>query len=428
MRLIFLFVLLWISSEAFSQTATHYSFGDKAKERQIEKMWEDALNKGIGRMSGKFKRQKQKIYISQLERFNENLKDSVFIFNADLHTYVSNVCEKIFHNNPGLKPANFDIYFNTSIFPNATAYGNGCIVINLGLFELLESEDELAFVLCHELAHESLRHTEKGIDNRIKTLNSEELKEKIANAKMAEESLRNTRLNLLQDLAFNFSKRSREVELEADAKGKEYFSKTKYSESACVTALEKLGALEELVLNRREDWEGLFNRNGYTFSFSLLQKDESLFDSDEVIDDFNWKVDSLRTHPHIKERVEKLGKVNKEWSSPISDLYARKKRLAYQLALSASMDKKEYDFAFYLASIKLQQDEDAKVYYQALDDVFQKIEFHKRSRTLGLHIPQPNHLRNEVHIDEVRRLLYNVGLTELQRLRRVVSNQEEHTN
>lgn len=45
-----------------------------------------------------------------------------------------------------------------SPLPNAFALGNNNIVVSTGLLDLLDSRDELAFVLAHELAHFQLGH------------------------------------------------------------------------------------------------------------------------------------------------------------------------------------------------------------------------------------------------------------------------------
>jgi predicted Zn-dependent protease len=50
-------------------------------------------------------------------------------------------------------PYSFELQIGTSEEPNAYALPGGAIVVNRGLLERIESENELAFVLAHEIGH-----------------------------------------------------------------------------------------------------------------------------------------------------------------------------------------------------------------------------------------------------------------------------------
>ena len=49
---------------------------------------------------------------------------------------------------------------------NANAYntGDGTVVIHFGLFLTLENEDELVFVIAHEIGHQYLNHVKTEIE------------------------------------------------------------------------------------------------------------------------------------------------------------------------------------------------------------------------------------------------------------------------
>ena len=145
------------------------------------------------------------------------------------------------------------------MYPNAAAYGNGLFTINLGLLTFFDSEDELAFVICHELAHHFLSHIKKNIDNYVSKANSKELKTKIDKINRMNYGKKSARIVLLRDFNFNLYKYSRASELEADSKGFYYFSKTKYDKEAAITALKKLGNIENRVFKKKVDWSLIFN-------------------------------------------------------------------------------------------------------------------------------------------------------------------------
>jgi len=76
-----------------------------------------------------------------------------------LNAYVNAVLEKIVAQSPeGPIPAQAYIVADSSF--GATAAPDGAIFLNLGLIRSLENEDELAFILAHELSHIILQHND----------------------------------------------------------------------------------------------------------------------------------------------------------------------------------------------------------------------------------------------------------------------------
>jgi Zn-dependent protease with chaperone function len=59
------------------------------------------------------------------------------------------------------------IYYSDSDVVNAFASLNGLIVINQGLLDFVESENELAFILAHEIAHVKERHPIKSLGSGL---------------------------------------------------------------------------------------------------------------------------------------------------------------------------------------------------------------------------------------------------------------------
>jgi len=56
----------------------------------------------------------------------------------------------------------FQLYVVQNITPNAFALPNGTVLINSGLFDVVENEAQLAFVLSHEFAHATEKHQWRG--------------------------------------------------------------------------------------------------------------------------------------------------------------------------------------------------------------------------------------------------------------------------
>lgn len=72
------------------------------------------------------------------------------------HSLVPLYQSSLADSDPTKIPFKFFIVENKE--PNAFALANGTVVVNSGLFDVLDSEAQLAFVLAHEIAHATQRH------------------------------------------------------------------------------------------------------------------------------------------------------------------------------------------------------------------------------------------------------------------------------
>ncbi|MEL7163636.1 MAG: M48 family metalloprotease, partial [Bacteroidota bacterium] len=91
-----------------------------------------------------------------LDELLTDLRDSVFVFQPELRAYFTELFRRIAAaNNLDLDPL---VLIRRSQQANAYSMGNGIFTIHLGLLQNLPTEERLAFVLCHELAHDQLKH------------------------------------------------------------------------------------------------------------------------------------------------------------------------------------------------------------------------------------------------------------------------------
>ncbi len=84
-----------------------------------------------------------------------------FIYNTDQAKMVENIGKKIAQY---VYNSQFDLTFKLidNDEPNAFAFPNGNMYVLKGLFKTVDSENELAFVLAHEISHVLLRHSTKA--------------------------------------------------------------------------------------------------------------------------------------------------------------------------------------------------------------------------------------------------------------------------
>jgi predicted Zn-dependent protease len=125
--------------------------------------------------------------------------------------------------------------------PNAFAIPGGHIFITSGLIRLVDTEDELAGVIGHEIAHDVLRHIDKAID-RAKRISLVTLAAIIAGAFLSKDAkgaatLTTGAMAMAQSLMLKYT---RENEVEADQKGMKYMTDAGYDSQAMVVFLKKI--------------------------------------------------------------------------------------------------------------------------------------------------------------------------------------------
>jgi len=111
---------------------------------------------------------------------------------------------------------------------NAVAVPSGFIFITRGLLGVIRSEDELAAVLAHEIAHHELRH------NMLDAAAGKAFK--VMNAVFGEDA-QNGGQSLMETMAVGYNKRH---ELEADRRGIELLALAGYQPHALVRVLDRL--------------------------------------------------------------------------------------------------------------------------------------------------------------------------------------------
>jgi predicted Zn-dependent protease len=117
--------------------------------------------------------------------------------------------------------------------PNAFALPGGYIYINKKLLDMLDSDDEIAGVLAHELAHIVLRHNILKLQEAIGT---QTLLAILASRAPDAQTVKRSQVALiLMMVAY-----SKEREIEADRLGIKYMQKAGYNPQAMIAVLRKL--------------------------------------------------------------------------------------------------------------------------------------------------------------------------------------------
>jgi hypothetical protein len=262
---------------------------------------EDSLS-----IKGENKKYTLELYRSRFNFINEMFADKEFIYTEETNKYLSAITNEIINNNPELKTLGTHFLFSRAYWPNAFSTGEGTIVFNIGLFTRLENESQVAFALCHELAHLYLGHSNKAIDHYIATLYSDEFQAKLKALKKQQYE-RNKELNKLEKgVVFSGRRHGRQHESEADSMGLVFMKHTSFDIRESIGCLNILDNIDKDSYKTATGLRSLFNFTEYPFQNKWLKKQASFFGVSADTKEADQEEDSLKTHPDCKIRIARI--------------------------------------------------------------------------------------------------------------------------
>lgn len=182
--------------------------------------------------------------------------------------------------------------------------GEGTILFNISLFNRLKNESQAAFVLCHELSHYFLNHSNQNIDRYVNTLYSDEMQRELKSISKQEYGKNAKLQGLTKGLLFRSRRHGREYEKAADSMAIVLMKNTQFDVKEALTCLALLDSVDSDKYKYPLSLEKRFSFPGYPFKKSWLEKEESLSFTEEVEDEKT--IDSLRTHPDCTQRISYL--------------------------------------------------------------------------------------------------------------------------
>ena len=354
------------------------------------------------------------------KHFVERVSDSSFIYNKKITTYLNSILKEIYRANPELDKKDFYFFVDKSQIPNASCYGNGIFTIHLGLFNFINSDDELAFIICHEMAHYFLEHSDKAFLAYLETITSKDIKKKINSVKNKQYGKRKAYSELLDALSLNFLKRSKAVEIEADSLGLLFFKKTKFNINASISSLESLEKSDNLLFNQESKLTENFNFKNYPFKEAWLARDETLFDLSQKSNDFTIDSDSLSTHPATQLRIKKVkALINKSGTTAAvsSTQIVEIKDIVGHISISNFIDNNQIDLAFYQCLVLYNQQRiDRKEYVATMSKLLTKTYELKNNHTFGKYVSPVYPFSDEQYLNEIKLFLNNIELKNVKKI------------
>jgi hypothetical protein len=252
------------------------------------------------------KAQKKYVELSEDQRQSiiNGFEQNNFVRQPEIAAYLEAIAVSLQKTNPSLLPATPLILLDRSDIVNAYALGNNIIVINAGLLLFVESREELALIIAHELAHNILLHAENSLRETARRISSDEYNQSL-NAVLDSKYERLSRLKkIMTSYSANRSRHTRYHESSADSLAIVLLKQAKIGFDAkfflrldsVQPAMHK--QLQQPVRHHFEQYKLAFEESWLKQARGLSSRNYQFKDSSETNED------SLKTHPDCGKRYE----------------------------------------------------------------------------------------------------------------------------
>ncbi len=295
-----------------------------------------------------YQKLKSKFYLENSIDITHLLKSGRVLFGDPISGYLNNVLDEVLIENQSLRDS-MQIYYLRTDEVNAFTTPDGIIIVSAGLLAQLSNEAQLAFILCHEIQHFTLKHA----------LSKYKKDDEIVRGKG---EFKNINFSEAELSHYHFS---RELESEADMKGLELFLTTPYS-------VNEVNGVFDVLLYSYLPFEidslprDYFNEGDYKIPDKFFSNKLNAIDAKENDDD------EKSTHPNIYTRRSEMANVLGNKSSNGKEKYIVGEEVFNQIrnvarfeVVSLQLREHNYEDAFYSTFLLLKDFPESEFLYQS---------------------------------------------------------------
>ena len=300
-------ILLFRCLPAASQVSLAYSYKELSGNYYAEQ--QNLLKKAKPDATALTDKKAQKKYLElsedQRKAIINGFEENNFVYQKDICNYLAEIASTFQKHNASLFKETPLVLLDRSDVVNAYAVGNNIVVINLGLFLFVQSREELALIIAHELAHNILRHAENSLKETAMRLSSDDYKESL-DAVLDSKYERLSRLKkIIISYSANRSRHSRYHETSADSLAVILLKKSGIKfDASFFLRLDSVQSISRQVLQKPV--KHFFEQYGLGFDDSWLKQAKGLSSKNyQFKDTAQLDDDSLKTHPDCVLRYEK---------------------------------------------------------------------------------------------------------------------------
>lgn len=228
----------------------------------------------------------------------------LLMYDDSITTYLNGIKDEILQSNDAFKNHDCKIFTYRSLEPNAFSMGEGIILFNLGLLQLLETKEELAAIIAHEMSHDILDHVFLSNQRFYKELYDDRFHKTLRQVRRTAIGRQSGAQKLADEFLNQHLEFRRSEEISADSLGYILFTNVGLKGSEFIHALEKLDSLEQSRLGGDTlPIESIFHFSDYAFNPHWLNPENAR--SEGKVDSLlNIEEDTLKTHPDCDIRIE----------------------------------------------------------------------------------------------------------------------------
>lgn len=389
---LFLFLFSIIANPLFTQES--YVSGDlMIRSDSLRKLTKIHFNSSAAKLARKFKGEKYRFLKKQCDEradyFLEMLEDGSLIQTGSLYNYTKKILDKI--TLAAGVSENRSLFLVRDESANAFNMGDNNIFVNIGLLAAVDNEDQLAFVLAHELGHNELKHFDQRTENYGNMLLSDSLKKK------KKEINRSTyrRVSLLNELMIPWllesKEKSRLAENDADKFSIETLLNAGYNLNLALPIFQ--------IFEQKEIYK---DTTGFSLEDVLSLDDLPSDYSDKLFYEFTSSLgvyekekdsleDLLRTHPFGEEREDELIKRITPEMDNVSEKEAELKydpikQMAVKEIMISSIFNEQLDLTLYCGLQFYSANNNDKLVNRLIPFCFMYLGYEKKKRRAGRYI------------------------------------------
>ncbi|OWK74897.1 peptidase M48 [Flavobacteriaceae bacterium JJC] len=422
----YIFVMLFCISfiNGFSQEYRPIDTADYAQRKAFVdryKIISDNYSKILkAKYPGTTGKELAKNYSEFQESFRKEIKNRDYVFNSGFTEMLQICFEKLKTKNQNI-PDDIRILVAKDNAPNAFCIQDGVFVVNMGLFNWIDNEEQLISILGHELGHKLLSHSENWQKKLIETeQNSKTQVSEIYSSKInkSEKAFKLYKNQIYESGVFR-----RKNESAADSIGYVMYRNTGLKKSEYINSLRNLQKFDTIspTVVKVETYHRLFSSAEHPFKEKWLKmEDFSAYDYSNFKERLNK--DSLSTHPEVVERISLLKKNFPEISqdeasvkSENKDFLALKKTARFEI-LPNFYHSEDYGLGIYTAMQFLQDGEEESYYKNWLGKNFAKIYEARKNYNLNRYLDRVDPKNQSESYRQFLNFMWNLSLDDIKNI------------
>lgn len=401
-----------------------------SKTRQLYiKEYEGIHRDFIAQIQLNYDKGERKQLLKTFEKVHANFIKSIdkgaFCYDTRFVSKLEEILLNIQNANPDL-PKNLKILMAKQSEINAYNLGEGTIVINMGLFQYLENEDQLAGIIGHEIGHQVNNHVLQTQSRRFEIEQSKS-KKAVREVKSQKYNRGEKALGLFKETLYAEGEERRKQELEADEKGYEIIKKTSYKPRELVRAFELMKEYDTLRFKglKTAIYKQVFDLPKQPFNEKWLAKEDfSVYNQYKYVNKIDK--DSIASHPELDERIQNLTTVEKTTGTSVaSQDFLILKQIAKREQVPNLYFAEDYGAAVYISLMNIQSGEDVDYYKNWLGKLFNRIYDARKTYKLNRYLDTVTPKTQSDSYQQYLSFMWNLSLVEVKNIADFYSNLSE---